>query len=476
METNNFSDTSLEHPSAGLPRLSVLTMIRLGLFQVGLGMMSVLVFGVLNRVLIRELGVPATIATVILALTLFVAPARIVFGQLSDTKPLWGMHRTGYVLIGAASLVILAYLAVQVMWQVGASLQATGWTTQTYGWTGLLAIMFALYGIAVSACSTPFATLLVDVTDEDDRSKIVAIDWSMLIGGTIVGAITIGVLLKQLSINASIEAIQAGVNRLFLIVPLVVFGLAWIATWGIERKYSRFSLRSTIPDAEDKITLNRAWRILTASRQTQLFFTFLVAMTLGLFMQDPVLETYGADVFQMPLGATASLNAFWGSGTVVGIMIAGFLLSPRIGKRRTAKWGCLLTAASLIWVILAGFTANPKALQMALLIFGVASGVSTTGAITLMLDLTAAETAGTFIGAWGLSQALAKGLSTVLGGATLDIGKKLSPNLVIAYGLVFALQAGFMLLAVWFLSRVSVQEFRANAKEAIAAVIQSDRD
>jgi BCD family chlorophyll transporter-like MFS transporter len=476
METNNFSDTSLEHPSARLPRLSVLTMIRLGLLQVGLGMMSVLVFGVLNRVLIRELGVPATIATVILALTLFVAPARIVFGQLSDTKPLWGMHRTGYVLIGAASLVILAYLAVQVMWQVGASLQATGWTTQTYGWTGLLAIMFALYGIAVSACSTPFATLLVDVTDEDDRSKIVAIDWSMLIGGTIVGAITIGVLLKQLSINASIAAIQAGVNRLFLIVPLVVFGLAWIATWGIERKYSRFSLRSSIPDNEGKITLKRAWRILTASPQTRIFFTFLIAMTLGLFMQDPVLETYGADVFQMPLGATASLNAFWGSGTVVGIMIAGFLLSPRIGKRRTAKWGCLLTAASLIWVILAGFTTNPKALQMALLIFGVASGVSTTGAITLMLDLTAAETAGTFIGAWGLSQALAKGLSTVLGGATLDIGKKLSPNLVVAYGLVFALQAGFMLLAVWFLSRVSVQEFRANAKEAIAAVIQSDRD
>jgi BCD family chlorophyll transporter-like MFS transporter len=456
--------------------LSILTMIRLGLFQVGLGMMSVLVFGVLNRVLIRELGVPATIATVILALTLFVAPARIVFGQLSDTKPLWGMHRTGYVLLGAGSLVILAYLAVQVMWQVGASLQATGWTIQTYGWMGLLAIMFALYGIAVSASSTPFATLLVDVTDEDDRSKIVAIDWSMLIGGTIVGAITIGILLKQLSINASIAAIQAGVNRLFLIVPLVVFGLAWIATWGIERKYSRFSLRSAIPDNEGKITLNRAWRILTASPQTQIFFTFLIAMTLGLFMQDPVLETYGADVFQMPLGATASLNAFWGSGTVVGIMIAGFLMSPRIGKRKTAKWGCLLTAASLIWVILAGFTANPKALQMALLIFGVASGVSTTGAITLMLDLTAAETAGTFIGAWGLSQALAKGLSTVLGGAALDIGKKLSTNLVVAYGLVFVLQAGFMLLAVWFLSRVSVQEFRANAKEAIAAVIQSDRD
>lgn len=475
METNNFSDSSLGGDSDKLPRLNILTMVRLGLFQMGLGMMSVLVFGVLNRVLIRELGVPATIATVILALTLFVAPSRIVFGQLSDSKPLWGMHRTGYVLIGAASLVILAYLTVQVMWQAGASLQATGWTTQTYGWLGFLALMFGLYGIAVSACSTPFATLLVDVTEEDDRSKIVAIDWSMLIGGTIIGAIIIGVLLKQLSIDASIEAIRAGVNRLFIIVPLIVFGLAWIATWGVERKYSRFASRSLI-NTEGKLSLGRAWRILTASRQTQLFFTFLVAMTLGLFMQDPVLETYGGDVFKMPIGATASLNAFWGTGTVVGIMIAGFLMSPRIGKRRTAKWGCLLTAASLVWVILAGFTANPRALQMALLIFGLASGVTTTGALTLMLDLTVAETAGTFIGAWGLSQALAKGLSTVIGGATLDVGKRLTSNLVIAYGLVFTLQACCMFLAVWLLGRVSVQEFRANAKDAIAAVIQNDAD
>ncbi len=46
--------------------------------------MSVMVFGVLNRVLIKELVVLSTIATVILALTLFVAPARIVIGQLSD--------------------------------------------------------------------------------------------------------------------------------------------------------------------------------------------------------------------------------------------------------------------------------------------------------------------------------------------------------------------------------------------------------
>ena len=451
-------------------------MFRLGLFQTGLGMMSVLVFGVLNRVLIRELGVPATLGTVILALTLFVSPARVWFGQMSDSKPLWGYHRTGYVWIGAVSLAILSVLVVQVMWQVGGSLKAEGWTTQTYAWTSLLALLFALYGVAVSACSTPFATLLVDVSDEDNRSKLVGIDWSMLIGGTIVGAILIGVLLKKLTLDTSIEALQTQLNRLFLIVPLIVCGLAFASTWGIEKKYSRYNLRSSLVNQEEKITLNRAWRILTASRQTQVFFTFLVLMTLGLFMQDPILENYGGDVFKMKIGETASLNAFWGTGTLIGLSVAGFLLTPRLGKRNTTKLGGILVIFSLIWVILSGFTHDPKQLQIALLFFGLVSGVLTTGALTLMLDLTAAETAGTFIGAWGLAQALAKGVATVTGGAVFDTGKRVFTNLVVAYGLVFAVQAVCMVVALWFLERVNVQEFRTSARKAIATVMESDLD
>jgi MFS transporter, BCD family, chlorophyll transporter len=476
METGDFSNTqagSLAHDKA-IPRIGLVTMFRLGLFQLGLGMMSVLVFGVLNRVLIRELGVPATLGTIILALTLFVAPARVWFGQMSDSKPLWGYHRTGYVWIGAASLAILAVLVAQVMWQVGGSLKAEGWTTQTYAWTGLLALLFALYGLAVSACSTPFATLLVDVSDEDNRSKLVGIDWSMLIGGTIVGAILIGVLLKKLTLDTSIELLQVQINRLFLIVPLIVFGLAVASTWGIEKKYSRYALRSTLVNQEEKITLNRAWRILTASRQTQIFFTFLVLMSLGLFMQDPILENYGGDVFNMKIGETANLNAFWGTGTLIGLSAAGFLLTPRLGKRNTTKLGCILVIFSLVWVILSGFTHDPKQLQIALLFFGLVSGVLTTGALTLMLDLTAAETAGTFIGAWGLAQALARGVATVTGGAVFDTGKKLFTNLVLVYGLVFVVQAACMALALWFLARVNVQEFRTSARQAIATVMESD--
>lgn len=473
MATGNLSNPQTN--SQTVSKVKLLTMFRLGLFQMGLGIMSILTLGVLNRVMIDELKVPALITAGTLAMAQFVAPARVWFGQMSDAKPLFGYHRTGYVWTGAVLFAIASFLAVQVMWQLGFSLQS-GWTTQTYGWAALLAMIFGFYGLAISASSTPFAALLVDVSDEDNRSKLVGIVWSMLMVGIIVGAIISSSLLKQITLDAPIQQLQASINRLFLIVPPIVCGLAFLATVGVENKYSHYASRSTLVNREDSITLGKALRVLTANRQTGIFFTFLMVMTISLFMQEPVLEPYGGEVFGMTIAQTTKLNAFWGTGTLIGLSMTGFLIAPRLGKKKTTQLGCILVAVCFGLIILSGTTANPLLLQRALLVFGLASGVTTTGALSLMLDLTAAETAGTFIGAWGLAQAMSRGLATVMGGAVLDIGKTLFTTPLLAYGLVFGLQALGMILAVWCLNRVDVAEFRTNAKLAIASVLESDLD
>lgn len=470
-------------PNATQPRrptLSLLTMFRLGLFQMGLGIMSILTLGVLNRVMIKELAIPATIAAGTIAMHQFVAPARLWFGQLSDARPIQGYHRTGYVWLGSLLFSLAAFLAVQVMWQLGGSIQ-NGWTSQTSVWAAILALVFALYGIALSASSTPFAALLVDVSDEDNRSKLVGVVWSMLMVGIVVGAILSSRLLPQpVSCQelgtANLDVLRSGIDRLFLIVPAIVMGLTVIGTIGVEKKYSRFTDRSSLVEREDQITLGRAMRVLTASPQTGLFFTFLLFMTISLFMQDAVMESYGGQVFGMCIGDTTRLNAFFGTGTLVGIGLSGFAVVPRLGKKQTARLGCLMVAFCLLLIIVTGFTANPKLLQYGLLLFGFASGVTTTGAISLMLDLTAAETAGTFIGAWGLAQAIARAMATLLGGAVLDVGKLIFPNLTLAYGLVFGLQAIGMVTAVWLLSRVNIAEFRNNTKAAIASVLEAELD
>ncbi|WP_016953322.1 BCD family MFS transporter [Anabaena sp. PCC 7108] len=462
-----------------LPKVNILTMFRLGLFQMGLSMMAILTLGVLNRVMIQEIAIPATLVALVLALPSFVAPTRILFGQMSDSKPLLGYHRTAYVWVGAGIFAIAAFLAVQVMWQLNAANIGDKWvwTTQTIGWTAVLGLVFAVYGLAICASGTAFAALLVDISEEDNRSQVVGIVWSMLMVGIIVGAIISSSLLQQLTTDAPIETLQAAINRLFQIVPGIVFCLAIVATVGVEKKYSRFFNRSTPGNREDSITLSGAWKILTASPQTGLFFTFLLVMTISLFMQDPILEPYAGQVFKMPLAESTKLNVFYGTGILISYGITGFFIVPRLGKRRTIKLGCILVAFAALLLGFSGFSANPSVLKSTLVLFGLATGFVTTAAVSLMLDLTIAEAAGTFIGAWGLAQSISRGIATVIGGTVLDVGRRLLPdNLVLAYGLVFALEAAGMLVSIWFLNRVNVTEFQTNTKQALASVLESDLD
>ncbi|MDF5719238.1 MAG: BCD family MFS transporter [Rhizonema sp. PD37] len=457
----DFEDNSLS-----MPKVNLLTMFRLGLFQMGLGIMSVLTLGVLNRVMIdpKLLGVPATIAAGTTAMALFVSPGRVWFGQMSDSKKLWGYHRTGYIWAGLSVLALFVFLAVQVVWQLGGSL-SNGWTLQSTAWAALLALVFALYGLCIDASSTTYAALLVDVSDEDNRSKLVGVVWSLLMVGIVVGA----VISKKLLEGLTRETLQGSVNRLFIILPITVVCLGFIATIGIEKKYSRFASRSILADRENRITLSKALKVLTASRQTALFFSFLLVMTISLFLQQPILEPFGGEVFHMTVAQGALLNACWGIGVLVGMSVTGFLIVPRLGKQKTARLGCWAVAVSFGLVIATGFTGNSVLLKSAVLVLGLAGGVLTNGAVSLMLDLTSAEAAGTFLGAWGLAQALAQGLATVGGGGLLDLGRRLLNTPVLAYSLVFATSALGMIFAVSLLNSVNTTEFQSSIRRAIAS-------
>ncbi len=475
------------------PKLPILQMFRIGLFQMGLGIMSLLVAGLLNRLMINELTIPATLTAGFIAMPLFVSPTRVWFGQTSDAKTIFGTHRSGYVWIGAVIFATMSFLITQVMWQLGSSVYAIGWHGITYAWAILLGAMFALYGMSISLSSTPFAALLVDISDEEERSKLVGIVWSMLMVGIVIGAIAVSRLLpctgappNEISIYANsdrLAQLKSAINSVFMIIPAIVVGLAFGATYGIEQKYSRYKLRvaqnhilNGTTDTEAKLSLGRALRVLTASKQTGLFFSFLLMMTIGIFMQDAIMEPFGGAVFGMSICATTQLNAAFGTGTLIGLSSSGFLIVPRLGKENSTKLGCYMVAASCALLLISGFIQKTWALQAALALFGFASGITTSGALSLMLDLTAAETAGTFIGAWGLSQAIARGLATLSGGIVLDIGKQVFGTPIFAYSFVFVCEALVMLVAAFLLGRVNVQEFRTDAKQAIAAVFANEID
>lgn len=485
---HNMTNSKSSEPSFPLyptRQVGMFTIFRLGLFNLALGLMAVLTLAVLNRVMISELGIPATITAGTLALSQFVAPVRVWFGQLSDSKPIFGRYRTGYVRLGAIILSLAVFVAVQIVWQLGTVVRANNgwlWNSQTLGWTALLALVMVIYGIAVSCSSTPFTALLVDISEESNRSKLVAVVWSMLMVGIVIGGISGSIVLKQINpggVSAGqipLANLQAPIDSVFSFVPFLVIFLTFLATWGVEKRYSRFGDRSKSNTREDSITLSKALKILTTSRQTGIFFSFLCLLTLGLFMQEAVLEPYGGEVFGMSIADTTKLNANWGIGILIGYSLTGFLITPRLGKKLTTKLGCFLVAISFILIILAGFTQQENILKSAVILFGITAGMATIGGISLMLDLTAAETAGTFIGAWGLAQAISRAFATVIGGAILDMGKNILNTPFLAYSSLFATQAFTMLIAIAVLNQVDVQEFQNTTKKAISTVMEGDLD
>ena len=462
--------------SSTRPGLSLVATLRLGLFQACLGCLAVIFAGMLNRIMLSELNFPGLLVGGSLAFEQFVAPARVLFGQVSDAHPIWGRHRVPYVLLGTALFCTIAVLSVPLIFQVGRLLAAGNQPQLALGIAALCGL-FACYGLAISLSSTPYLALVIDRTTEQERPRAVGIIWCMLTVGIVVGAVLISVSLRSLDGVADPAAIEPTLRAFMTRVSLAVFGLTLFATWRMERPRV-FGAAASVADPqegrEDAVTLRQAWGLITSSRQVLLFFSFLVLFTLGLFLQDPVLESYGAQVFGMPIAATAQLNAFWGVGTLAGLLLAGLWVVPRLGKLPTARLGCRLIALALLLLLLCGLSRSVPLLQAVMLFFGIAAGIGTNSALCLMLDLTLPQAAGTFVGVWGLAQALARAIGKVFGGGLYDFGRLVLPaqsSGYPAFALVLLVELLVALLALVLLERVNVRQFREDTGRSLEKVM-----
>jgi BCD family chlorophyll transporter-like MFS transporter len=470
--------------SPAAPSLGLISTLRLGLFQACLGCLSVIFAGLLNRVMLTELAFPGLLVGGALAFEQFVAPARVLVGQISDAYPLGGRRRVPYVLLGTILFCGLAVLVVPLIFHIRAVLNQDLPLQSSLAMAALCGL-FALYGLAVSLASTPYLALVIDRTSESERPRAVGIIWSMLTVGIVIGAIAIQVSLRSLDGVRDPELLRNGLQMFMIRVAAVVMTLTVLATWGMERRRaaaaptplagSRFapSTSTAPPERQDSIGLSQSWLLITSSGQVGVFFMFLVLFTLALFLQDPVLESFGAQVFAMPIAATAMLNAYWGIGTLVGLLLAGLWIVPRIGKLAGARLGCQLIALALIALILSGLTGSVPLLQVLLFCFGLAAGIGTNSALCLMLDLTLPEAAGTFVGVWGLAQALSRALGKLIGGTLYDLGSllPLPGGSFPAFALVFVVELGVALAALHMLSRLNLRQFREDTVRSLNRVL-----
>ncbi|HFQ93339.1 MAG TPA: MFS transporter, partial [Anaerolineae bacterium] len=195
------------------------------------------------------------------------------------------------------------------------------------------------------------------------------------------------------------------------------------------------------------------------------FFAFLFVATFAAWMQDNILEPFGADVFGLDAGKTTRFTGYWGGVTIL-ILAASFIIwrkRPPETLAPFAKMGLGIMALGM--ALLAGLTLAGQAhwLTPALMVFGLGFGLYSFGGFSLMAVMSPDQNAGAYLGLWSVCILTSKGLGTFAGGLFRDVfflGAGWPAAL--SYALIFVMAAAGLLAAAAILSGRQVISFAAD--------------
>ena len=88
--------------------------LQLGLFQLSLGILGVLILGLLNRLLIQDIQVPAVLAAVAVGGQQLMGFTRAWFGHRSDRIPISRLRRTPFIISSTVAIALLFGVACQL--------------------------------------------------------------------------------------------------------------------------------------------------------------------------------------------------------------------------------------------------------------------------------------------------------------------------------------------------------------------------
>jgi BCD family chlorophyll transporter-like MFS transporter len=210
--------------------------------------------------------------------------------------------------------------------------------------------------------------------------------------------------------------------------------------------------------------------------QVRGFFAFVLLAIMGIFLQDAILEPFGAEVFGMPQKDTAAFQQVWGAGALLGMLGIGILSSLLpIQKKTIATIGGLGVAGGLAMLMISALSLHREIISPALFIMGLGIGLFNVGALAMMMEMTVEGQTGLYMGMWGMAQGLGNGFANVLSGLGHTVmieGGLVSPT--VGYGLVFGLEALLMIVATGILRGISVQEFKGLTRQDITTALAMD--
>ncbi|MBK1635346.1 PucC family protein [Rhodovulum adriaticum] len=383
-------------------------LLRLSLFQVSVGMATVMLLGTLNRVMIVEMGIPATMVAVMIALPVLTAPFRALMGFKSDNyRSAIGWKRIPYMWFGS-------------LWQMGglavmpfALIVLSGDQTLGPTWAGeaLAAAAFLMTGLGIHMTQTVGLALASDRASDDNRPRVVALLYVMFLLGMGVSAVVIGFLLRDFSQMTLIRVVQ-GAAAMTLVLNLV-------ALWKQEpmNPMSKEE-RSTRPPS-----FGDAWHDFASGGRAGRLLAVVALGTLAFNMQDVLLEPYGGEVLGLSVAATTLLTATWAAGSLGGFAMAARWLGHGMNLYRMGAIGIMSGIGAFALVILAGPFQFAPIFYLGAGLIGFGGGLFAVATLTAAMSLPVQGKAGRglALGAWGAAQATAAGLSVAIGGTVRDV-------------------------------------------------------
>jgi len=412
--------------------------IQIGLVHVAISMMVVPADSTLNRIMINEMALSATMVALLLTLPYLFSPIQLAIGSFADRHPILGRRRSPYIFVG----LVLSALGIALS-------PVAVFTFETSFWSGLLlsTLAFGIWGMGFNFSTVSYFALASELTDEKGRSQTISTMYVMMIISVIVTALLIGRAIEVYSATAVTNAIWW--------VTGVALTLGLVGLIGLENQTVQTAPRRQPP-------MRQVVKAITDNRQARLFFGYLILLLAAILGQDVLLEPYGGEAFGLSVAQTTRLTSIYGVCFLITLATTS-LVEKRTNKRTVASFGSWGAVAAFILIGGSGLIQTVAVFYLGVIALGLAIGFSTVANHSIMLDMTTAQNVGLFIGAWGMANALARLVGSVTGGAVLDTMSSLTGDRILAYIIVFGVKTIFLLVSLYLLRRLSIRQFQDQA-------------
>jgi BCD family chlorophyll transporter-like MFS transporter len=245
-----------------------------------------------------------------------------------------------------------------------------------------------------------------------------------------------------------------------------VAGFFWAFSVAGAEKANRRWL--AVREVSQRVDLGKTFGMIWGDDRTRRFLLLHSVATFSAWMQDNVLEPFGAEVFGLDVAGTTRLTSYWGTATVVVLITSIIIWRKRRPEEQSkpTRIGLLIMASGMGMVAGSALLVSTSIFYSGLIVFGAGFGLYTFGGLSLMVAMSPDPHSGAYLGLWTVAILVSKGLGTLTGGVIRDVMLALGSTAEVTYGLIFAFSAAGLFIAAMLVTGIDVIGFVRDSENS----------